>query len=98
MPSEERVNLSGALDYSTEPLVRSLLGDAIGGDASEVVVDCRDVTFIDSSGLRVLVAAQEALTRRGSHLRVDHASRSMRRVIEITGLDTYLGVVSSGPD
>jgi anti-anti-sigma factor len=88
----QRVILSGDLDYSTESHTRAVLAEAIATDDQEVVADGGAVTFIDSSGLRALLAAQAALAADGRHFSIRNTSSAMRRVIEISGLAEYVDV------
>jgi anti-sigma B factor antagonist len=46
--------------------------------------------FIDSSGLRVLIAADRDITERGGTLTLRSPSETVRRLLEITGLNDHL--------
>ena len=48
---------SGDFDLATAPHLRERLQDLLAGGAQRVVVDLRDVAFVDSIGLGVLVSA-----------------------------------------
>jgi stage II sporulation protein AA (anti-sigma F factor antagonist) len=50
------------------------------------VVDLADVSFMDSSGLRVLVVARNALDERGGEMVIADVSDQLRRLFEISGL------------
>jgi anti-anti-sigma factor len=52
-------------------------------------VDLSLVTFLNSSGLRVLIEARGARSGRGG-LELRNPSRQVRRVLELTGLDSWL--------
>lgn len=81
------VVLAGELDpHSADSVAEAL--HALGGDeaVTRVVVDLAGVGFIDSSGLRVLLAADEALTANGSKLVLRSPSDAARRLFEITDL------------
>ena len=58
--------------------------------AACVDVDLSDVTLLDSSGLRALVAAQRHISYRNRKLRVVAASPVVRQVIESSGLSEQL--------
>ena len=57
-----------------------------------VVLDCGDLTFIDASGLRLLMAVDQACRRGGGRLRIVNPSRCVVRLLELTGVDATLGV------
>lgn len=61
------------------------------GDAP-LVIDMSAVRFVDSSGLRTLVAASLRAGDRGSRIALRHASTDLARLLEITGLSEQLGV------
>jgi anti-anti-sigma factor len=52
-----------------------------------IVIDCAELRFIDSSGLRVLVYAEKQQAEAGGSLELVNVGDRVRRVLEITGLD-----------
>ena len=58
----------------------------------EVCVDLRDVNFIDSSGLGVLVGANKQAAAAGATIRLAHVQASPAKVFEITGLQSSFGL------
>jgi anti-anti-sigma factor len=94
-PGVVLVQMPPEVDLATAPALRDDLLNALDHDGVHLVVDARDVTFMDSSGVNVLVRARErAATLEGS-LHVVACSPGVRRVLEITGLDERLGLVGS---
>jgi len=84
------VTAIGEVDLSSSPELRRVLQAQLDDHAvATLVVDLAGVTFIDSSGLGVLVDVRKRLdTGAGARvLRVDGVHGSVRRVFEITGLD-----------
>jgi anti-sigma B factor antagonist len=78
----------GEVDLSSAPQLRQrLLGLATGGPRT-VVVDLTGVSFIDSTGLGVLVSALKRLRAEGGDLRLAVDRPQIAKVLEITGLDT----------
>ena len=87
----------GELDLHTAPQLASALTPAI--DAGDrVIVDLTGVTFIDSSGVGVLVTALERARPTGTTLVVVAPHPRVRKVFEITGLDGLLPVHDSLDD
>jgi anti-anti-sigma factor len=82
------VTLVGELD------VESATELAESGPA-EVVVDCSHLDFIDSSGLAVLITAQERLRMRARNLSVRSPNPVVARVFAVTNLSEYFGVEPS---
>jgi anti-anti-sigma factor len=88
-----RLRLHGELDAATAPLLEANLGAAAAGDgASEVIVDCSNLEFIDSSGLSVLVANHKRLQDKGMELIVEAAPPGAIRLFQIAGIDRVLHI------
>ena len=79
----------GEIDIATAPHLDSLLRDAESTDARALVVDLDAVTFMDAAGLAVLI--RHALSdQRDERLKITDGSPQVRRLFELTGLDTRL--------
>jgi anti-anti-sigma factor len=80
------VTARGELDLAVNDALRDVLGPLDG----RVVVDLRDVTFMDSSSIGVLVGAARRLKTSGGELRLRSPAETPRRVLEITGLGDWI--------
>jgi anti-sigma B factor antagonist len=81
------VCLCGELDLSNAEQAEREIEAALAGDGSEVVIDMRELSFIDSTGIALLVGAMRREDA-ASRLRfVPSPFQSVRRVIQITGLE-----------
>lgn len=85
-----RVDVSGEIDSSTSPQLAEAIDRAMRANTRRVEIDASAVTFIDSAGLRVLVAAQRAAEEEGRHIAIVDPSETTQRLLEITGLTEYL--------
>jgi anti-anti-sigma factor len=85
----------GELDLATAPDMEQQVLDAVRDGHGVVVVDLRELTFMDSTGVRTIVAAHQIAQETGTDLRVVRPSRgsAVARVIEISGIDDALGLV-----
>lgn len=86
-PAAPIVRVTGELDLASAEAARAVLDGSLGSDVQRVGLDLADLEFLDSSGLAVLLelAARVPVT-------IDAASPSVRRIIEVTGLDDVLGL------
>jgi anti-anti-sigma factor len=91
LPSGWSVN--GELDASTSPSLAAACAELPPG-GGQVDVDLGGVTFIDSSGLRILIALSDRAAADGRKVVVVSASNPVRRLLEITGLESMFGVIS----
>ena len=80
------IKLTGDLDLDGAARVEALLAPAARADVA--VLDCRDVEWIDSAGLGVLVRLCKRMRANGYQgtIRIVHARPALVRVFEITGL------------
>jgi anti-sigma B factor antagonist len=85
----------GELDLATAPELESELLPPLHGGTS-VALDLRGLDFMDSTGVRVIVAAHLAAEEHGGAFTVCAVPDGpVARVLEISGLDAVLDVVDS---
>jgi anti-sigma B factor antagonist len=80
------LRLDGEVDASTAHLVDDAMAPALDPRCTRLVVDLADVSFMDSSGLRAMVVARNALADRGAEMIIAGADDQLRRLFEISGL------------
>jgi anti-sigma B factor antagonist len=76
--------LVGELDLVTAPRLDAAIGRICAGDAAELLLDLRELTFMDSTGLRVMLAAAKTCTARDCRLLVTHANPQVERLFKLT--------------
>lgn len=81
-----RVRLRGELDLATSPLVQGRLGE-LGACREPTLLDLEELTFIDASGIGLVVTAAQAAARDGWLFAITPGSDPVRRLFEIVGLD-----------
>jgi anti-sigma B factor antagonist len=79
----------GEVDLVTVDKVRAHVREATG-ESSRVVLDLRQVTFMDSSALRLLVEVQQLAEQDGFAFAVVRGPASLERLFQVTGLDGRL--------
>ncbi|MER6434368.1 STAS domain-containing protein [Streptomyces sp900105245] len=84
------VSVSGEIDHdSAGPLAQALASDRLG-ERPRVVVDMRRVTFMDSTGINILINAHRHLTRAAGWLRLAGTPDSILRTLQIVGIDMII--------
>jgi stage II sporulation protein AA (anti-sigma F factor antagonist) len=83
------VALAGAIDHTTAGAFHQAL-TLTPDSAPHTVIDFHDVTFMDSSGINVLVAANNTVRARGGSLRLAAAPTRVLELLHIVGLDALL--------
>ena len=86
--------LTGEIDLSTVEEVQSRLEGSLGGDTTLLVLDLRKVTFLDSSGLRLVLRLDERQKDIGGRLVIVQGGRRVARVFELTGAGERLEIVA----
>ena len=85
------LTVRGEVDVTTTPRVRAQLISLLSDGNPQVIVDLEGVEFLDSSGLGALVAGLKLARSRSGELRVVcDRQRSVRKVLEVTGLERVL--------
>jgi stage II sporulation protein AA (anti-sigma F factor antagonist) len=84
------LSVAGDIDHDTaQPLRQALDLDHLG-TPPRVVIDMRQVTFMDSAGLNLLVTARRATTGQHGWLRLAGVPDSVMRTLRIVELDTII--------
>lgn len=84
------IALVGELDMGTVAVLEQQLAQYEGNGVKAIMLDLRDLTFIDSSGLRAFLAARNRSASNGHRLILLGASESARHLFEITGIQFLL--------
>lgn len=96
------VQATGELDLASAPHLRDCLRQLIDAGSRRLVVDLRGVTFLDSSGLGVLVGARRLLERNEPDgdwsMRLVCAGGSVLRVLRVTGLHRAFSLHATLPE
>jgi anti-anti-sigma factor len=92
-----RIAPCGELDIATTPELEQALADAAADEVTEIVLDLRELTFMDSSGLRTLAEANTRADESGVALSIWRGPRQIERVLEISGLGELLPLVDAPP-
>jgi len=91
--ADYRLPLRGEIDLAATRALLHDLQQAIECSVANVVVDCTDVTFIDPTGVYVLLQARCALERQGRQMQILNADDKQRRAFELVGQTDILSQV-----
>jgi anti-sigma B factor antagonist len=86
------IRIEGDVDMSNAPDLHDAFRDALSDGASSLVVDCAELTFIDSSGISALISANHEANLQWGTVTVRNPSPMVLRMLEITGLDQALTI------
>jgi anti-sigma B factor antagonist len=97
-PIADGLALSGELTYVTADQLAQRLLPRITAAQPHILLDASDLTFCDSAGLSVLVRAYRQAHAHGGEVRLRGASRTLRRTLELTGLQALFGLPAARRD
>lgn len=86
------LKLDGELDVATAPALEEAMASAFGADPSSMVVDLTDLTFLDSTGIRVLVTAGRVAEGTGCSIVLMAPTAQVLRALRLTGVDRLLAI------
>ena len=92
------LQVTGEVDVFTAPLLRERLRDLAGQGALHIIVDLRDVVFLDSTVLGALVGCLKRLRTDGGLLTLVISAERILRIFRITGLSRILPPHPTVPD
>ena len=87
--SEETIiKIAGRLDTITAPALEKTIAEDIG-DAKNLILDVKEMEYISSAGLRVLLGAQKKMQKDGT-MKVINVCEEVMEVFEMTGFADIL--------
>jgi anti-sigma B factor antagonist len=88
---------TGELDIATTPILERAFDAVYEGDAAMIVVDLTQLSFMDSTGIGLLMRMNDACVD-GDRLRIVNGSPAVVKVLDITGVRARLPIISSHDD
>lgn len=85
------VALSGRLDTTTAPQLEKILGEELGG-IDNLAFDFKELEYISSAGLRILLSAQKKMNTQGK-MTITNVCDEISEVFVITGFSDILTII-----
>jgi anti-anti-sigma factor len=92
------VTVSGELDLASSKLLHEALDSLAIKGPELMILDLRELDFIDSTGISVLVKGHRAAERIGTRFAVAGCSPQVTRLLSLTGIRELLTIVDSPED
>lgn len=93
------MDLSGELDHHSSEEVRVRIDDRIDRDnIKKLIMNFNGVTFMDSSGIGVVVGRYKKMNATGGKLCITNINKGVRRVFELSGLFKMIGIYNNVQD
>jgi anti-sigma B factor antagonist len=84
------IRLEGELDIATAERIQDELAIAEASDARSIVLDLSGLTFMDSTGVRLLLSADARSRADSNRLSIVRGPASVQRVFVLSGVDSTL--------
>ena len=91
----DHVSLSGDLDYQGSPEMRTLLAQLVDDKAQKILLDFKEVSYIDSSGIAVFVEFYQKIKSHGGKLIFYNLSDAVRNIFELAKLQLFFSIAGS---
>jgi anti-sigma B factor antagonist len=88
-----RLALMGELDIATADQVSQALAQIEREEPETIMLDLRQLSFLDSTGLRIVVAADARAREQGRRLVIVRGPEAVERILHMTRLDERLDIV-----
>jgi anti-anti-sigma factor len=86
------VDMVGEIDVNAVARIRDTLGDLTKAASPQIIVNLAGATYIDSSGLGVLMAARRETLKGGGRLALCGMTKDVRMVLELTRLNKFFEI------
>lgn len=96
-PDRVVLELHGELDLLGAPMLQEDMEKVEAQTPAIVVLDLEDLQFVDSAGLRVILAAHQRSRERGWEFALTRGGEQVQRLFEIAGVGEHLRIIAS-PD
>jgi anti-sigma B factor antagonist len=82
-----QIILSGEIDIYSSQNFKAELNEAVKSCNSDLYIDCKDLTYIDSTGLGILVGALKEIRKEDNNIYICNLKDNIKKLFLITGLD-----------
>ena len=90
--------LNGRLDSNTSQGLEKKIFDSISNGSRHMIIEFKDLDYISSAGLRVILKATKALKREDGKIMLCDMQDYVKEVFEIAGFDSILPIVPTMDD
>ena len=88
------IQLEGSLDIYTSLDLKAALEEHIKDDSPDVVIDMEKLTYIDSSGIGILIKALNYVQSMNGKLCVANLKPAIEKVFKVSGLTSYFEILT----
>ena len=86
------LSIEGRLDAITSAEFEIKLMETIENGSIKVIIDCNDLTYISSSGLRVFLLGQKKILSKNGELKICNLQALIKEIFDISGFSTIFSI------
>jgi anti-sigma B factor antagonist len=86
-PDPDILVVEGEIDLHESPQMQAKLNRLIRKKPARILIDCTGLSYIDSSGIAVLIEALQRLRAQGARLKLFGVRESIRQIFDLAKLD-----------
>ncbi|MBN1353317.1 MAG: STAS domain-containing protein [Candidatus Omnitrophica bacterium] len=90
--------ITGEIDINTSPQVKKIFDRIVGEKKEKIVINFKNVSYIDSSGLATLVEILKGMRTYGGKLKLSNLSTKVKNLFEITKLEKLFDITQEEGD
>ncbi|GFK95359.1 Putative anti-sigma factor antagonist [Fundidesulfovibrio magnetotacticus] len=87
-----RARIVGDIDFTNSQEVRDWLRDFCGKTQGELLLDLKDLAYVDSSGLAVLIETRKLLKSKQRTIRIESVSPQVQKLFSLTQIGDLFGI------
>ena len=84
--------INGEIDINSAPQIKKIFDKIISEKSNKVLVNLKDVSYVDSSGLATMVEMLKNIRTYGGKMKISNLSQKVKSLFEITKLDKLFGI------
>lgn len=92
------LDINGEIDLYNAPEIKSKITELMESGKSDIIINLEKVSYIDSSGIGVLISSLSNLKKAGGSLKIINVFASVRKVFELTKLTSFFDIYDSEDD
>jgi anti-sigma B factor antagonist len=91
-------DINGEIDLYNAPEIKEKIKEEMNKNKVNIIINLDKVTYIDSSGIGVLISSLSNLKKVGGGLKLINVYASVRKVFELTKLTSFFDIYDSETD
>lgn len=87
------LKIAGRVDTATSAQLEEAVSPYFAKIGSKVMLDCKEMEYISSAGLRVFLTAHKNIAMKGGEFTVSNLSAQVRSVFDMTGFSKIIKII-----